>query len=62
MTPEWSRALALLQGSPLFRGREGMERRERFFGAAAQYATYDDLPSNLKATYQRASRALRSKA
>jgi hypothetical protein len=62
MTPEWSRALALLQGSSLFRGPDGMERRERFFEAAAQYATYDDMPSNLKAMYQRASRALRSNA
>src|SRR5260221_5215873 len=56
MTPEWSRDLALLSSASFGRGSTGLERRERFVEQAIQYATYDDLPPELKAIYDEAYR------
>lgn len=63
MTPAWSRALALVQSSPYW-WRDWdhptdaeTARRDTFIDQAMQYASYDDMPGDLKATYDAASRA-----
>jgi len=55
-TPEWSRDLALLNCSSFGRGWASKERCQRFMEQALQYATYDDLPPELKAIYDQAVR------
>jgi hypothetical protein len=56
MTPEWSGQLAIAVHSPIWQSLAGMERRDAFIAAATQYATYDDLPADVKAIYQEALR------
>jgi hypothetical protein len=58
MAPEWSHALALVCQSPLWRGLEGIDRKEAFVDEASSYASYDDLPPRLQAIYQAAARQL----
>jgi hypothetical protein len=64
MTPAWSRALAQV-GSSSYWGDWSdwatKERRDMFLEQASQYATFDDLPGDLKAIFQAAERAMRSK-
>ncbi len=57
MTPEWSRDLAVVGSSPYFRGEAGWKRWDAFLEQAEQYATYDDLPPELKAIYDKARAA-----
>lgn len=62
MTPAWSRALALVQSSPYWwrdwdhPGDAETQRRDTFIDQASQYATYEDMPGDLKATYDAAHR------
>lgn len=58
MTPDWSHALAQLQFSPYFRGSHGATRWDKFIEAAADYASYDDLPRELQTVYQTAQRQM----
>lgn len=62
MTPAWSRALALVQSSPYWwrdwdhPDDAETQRRDTFIDQASQYATYEDMPGDLKATYDAAYR------
>lgn len=58
ITPEWSRALALVGLSPFWRGVVGAKQRDTFFEAASVYPTYDALPPRLKAMFIEAQRAM----
>lgn len=60
-TPAWSRDLAEIQRSAYWgdwRDATRMERRDAFLEAAAQYATYDDLPPDLQRVYDAAARQM----
>lgn len=59
MTPEWSRRLAEVAQAPVWQSVEGIERKEKFIDAASHYASYDDLPPRLKATFDKALRQVR---
>lgn len=55
MTPEFSRALALLQFSPYWHiESDGGQRWRTFIDQVSEYATYDDLPGDLKAIFEAA--------
>lgn len=60
ITPEWSRALALVGLSPFWRGVAGAKQRTVFFEAASAYPTYDALPPRLKAMFQAAQRQMQA--
>ena len=65
ITPEWSRALAEVASSPYWGDwddAEGTEHRDTFIEQALGYPTYDDLPGDLKVTFDRAYRAWRAAA
>lgn len=63
VTPAWSRDLAEVQSSPYWgdwSDEAGRKRRDTFIEQALEYATYEDLPGDLKAIYQQAYLQLRS--
>ena len=60
MTPEFSRDLAEVRMSPYWLADEddGMARRNTFIEQASEYATYEEMPGDLKAIFQAAQAQL----
>lgn len=52
-------ALAEVAQASVWQSLEGIERKERFIEAASKYASYGDLPTRLKATFDKALRQVR---